>query len=171
MGLLQHHDQIGNRALGERLTALAPRPAERVLTSARLAAFADPAGRERSPDPLDPATVPRSTLDWTALARPRQGVAWRWTRRLLALRVRHVVPRLGAGVSAAAVTRFGATGLAVAWAYGDGATLGLLANLGDEPPVPPARARPGGRRLHAWRAPRPTDATLPALSASWFLEV
>ncbi|HEY4439701.1 MAG TPA: malto-oligosyltrehalose trehalohydrolase, partial [Candidatus Elarobacter sp.] len=106
---LQNHDQIGNRAFGERITALAPERAVRAATAVLLLApalpllfmgeewgastpflffsdfggelgaavtegrrrefaawpaFADPATRERIPDPQDPATMRASVLRW-----------------------------------------------------------------------------------------------------------
>jgi maltooligosyltrehalose trehalohydrolase len=128
---LQNHDQIGNRALGERLhhevapevcralTAvllLAPETpllfmgqewaatspflyftdhAEalgRLVSEGRRAefrdfsAFADPAARERIPDPQAPDTFARSRLEWDERARPAHAVVVALHRDLLALR-------------------------------------------------------------------------------------
>jgi maltooligosyltrehalose trehalohydrolase len=127
---LQNHDQIGNRATGDRLTAtISPR---RVLCGAALmlcspftpmlfmgeewaattpwqffASFPDPeladavrTGRRREfaehgwgesevPDPMDPATVLRSTLRWGELADPDHRAVYDTYKALIALRKAH----------------------------------------------------------------------------------
>lgn len=128
---LQNHDQVGNRALGERLhhqidlatwraaTALllclpqtpllfmgqewaASTPflfftdhhAElgKQVTEGRrqefrhFSAFADPAARERIPDPQAEATFRASVLDWSELGREPHASVWRLYQALLALR-------------------------------------------------------------------------------------
>ena len=193
VGFLQNHDQVGNRALGERLTELAPPAALRAVTAlvllapappllfmgqewaarepflffcdfgadlaarvtegrrrefARFPAFADPASRARIPDPQDEATVLRSTLDWGALARAGHRDWWTWTRRLLRLRQRVLVPLLRHGLAGARAVRAGEAGLVVEWTFASGATLALVANLGPAPGPAPERA-PAGRRLVA----------------------
>ncbi|MBI2159079.1 MAG: malto-oligosyltrehalose trehalohydrolase [Candidatus Rokubacteria bacterium] len=116
---------------------------------ARFPAFRDPARRTRIPDPQDEATVRRSTLEWRTLARPEPRRRLAWTRRLLRLRQREVVPLLAQGPITGRATRLGATGLTAEWSFAGGATLRLVANLGAAPcPVPPGWA-PAGRRLAA----------------------
>jgi maltooligosyltrehalose trehalohydrolase len=127
LGYAQDHDQVGNRARGERLSMLVsprlqkvaaalvltspftpmlfmgeewgattpwqyftdhqdPQLAEAVRTGRRneFRSFGwDP---EQVPDPQDPATVERSTLDWTQLSRPPHAELLRWYRDLIALR-------------------------------------------------------------------------------------
>ncbi|HEX2189319.1 MAG TPA: malto-oligosyltrehalose trehalohydrolase, partial [Longimicrobiaceae bacterium] len=128
---IQNHDQVGNRALGERLNhsispaayravsalllltpatpllwmgqewaATSPfqyfteHPEElgRLVTEGRRAefsgfsAFADPAMRERIPDPQDPETFRRSRLRWEERARPPHAGVLTLYRELLALR-------------------------------------------------------------------------------------
>jgi maltooligosyltrehalose trehalohydrolase len=127
---LQNHDQIGNRATGDRLTASIP--ADRALCGAAIvfcspytpmifmgeewaasspwqffASFTDPAlaesvrrGRREEfsrhgwadsevPDPLDPATVARSTLPWAELTDPAQRKVFDTYQALIALRRTH----------------------------------------------------------------------------------
>jgi malto-oligosyltrehalose trehalohydrolase len=191
VSFLQNHDQIGNRAFGERLSALAPPAALRAVTAllllappppllfmgeeweaaqpflffsdfgpdlgarvsegrrgefARFPAFAEPAARAAIPDPQSPATVERSRLDWSARDRPAHRAARDWTRELLQIRRRDVVPHLvPAGAIRGSASRFAGTGLAVRWAFGDGAALDLVANLGPAPA--PRPAVPRGRLL------------------------
>ncbi|HEV7802900.1 MAG TPA: malto-oligosyltrehalose trehalohydrolase, partial [Burkholderiales bacterium] len=136
---LQNHDQIGNRAFGERLTALAPPARLKAAITAWLLAPSPPMlfmgeefgaaspflffcdfgpdlataiteGRRREfarftrfagsdpaatiPDPNHPATFERSKLDWLSLARPEHESWHELYTKLLALRRKHIVPRL-----------------------------------------------------------------------------
>ncbi|UVS81615.1 malto-oligosyltrehalose trehalohydrolase [Actinokineospora sp. UTMC 2448] len=127
---LQNHDQIGNRAVGDRLTATIS-PARLLCGAALLlcspytpmlfmgeewaattpwqffASFPDPdlaeavrTGRRREfaahgwgagdiPDPVDPATVLRSTLHWGELADPDHRAVYDTYKALIALRKAH----------------------------------------------------------------------------------
>ena len=131
---IQNHDQVGNRAFGERLTAQVPLPAYRAASAllvlspytpllwmgqewaastpfryftdhpeelgrlvtegrrnefAGFSAFADPAVRDRIPDPQDPATSEASRLQWEERERmPHAGVLALY-RELLRLRRTH----------------------------------------------------------------------------------
>jgi maltooligosyltrehalose trehalohydrolase len=177
VNFIQNHDQIGNRAMGERLTVLAAPEAVQALQAllllapqvpmlfmgeewgartpflffcdfegeladavregrrgefARFKAFADPAMRERIPDPLDPLTMTSSRLDRDDLQNPEHA-AWRaMVGELLAVRHRHIVPGLADMKPAAEVQRLGDRGFAIAWRLADGRNLELQANLGDE---------------------------------------
>ena len=170
---LQNHDQIGNRAFGERLTVLADPDAVLAAQAllllapqipmlfmgeefasrapflfftdhnaelaklvrdgrrkefAHFAAFADAKRRERIPDPNAPETFALSYPDPTdADART---VAQ--TRTLLALRHRHVMPRLP-GCRSLAAGAVGDSGVLARWIMGDGAELVIAANLGAGP--------------------------------------
>ncbi len=213
VSFLQNHDQIGNRALGERLTALAPAAAVRAATAlvllapappllfmgeewgtrrpflffcdfgpdlapkvaagrreefARFPAFRDPARRARIPDPQDPRTARRSTLDWRALTRPGPRRRWAWTRRLLALRRRAIVPLLARGLAARERARFGPAGLAVTWAVPGGPALHLVANLDAAPVARPPDLPRGDRRLFATGALR-RDGALPPWHVAYYL--
>lgn len=205
---LQNHDQVGNRAFGERITALATSESVRAATAilllapsppllfmgqewaadepfpffcdfgpdlanavtagrrkefARFPAFAEPAARERIPDPNAPATFSSAVLDWTALQQ-RTHTAWlSFHRELLALRVREIVPRLPHMHTGGHFEMLGATGLRVDWTLGDHSRLTLLANLGSDPIAAP---RPAAQRLFALH---PDAAQLPAWSVSWWL--
>jgi maltooligosyltrehalose trehalohydrolase len=127
---LQNHDQIGNRARGDRMTASIS-PARMLCGAAILlcspytpmlfmgeewaagtpwqffASFPDPelaesvrAGRREEfaehgwgpaevPDPMDPATVARSTLRWAELMEPEHRAVFDTYRALIALRRKH----------------------------------------------------------------------------------
>jgi maltooligosyltrehalose trehalohydrolase len=215
VGFLQNHDQVGNRAFGERLTSLVPATAVRAATAiillapaipllfmgqewgaaepflffsdlgaelgpavregrrrefARFPEFADPALRERIPDPQAPATRDRSVLDWRAVERPPHGDWLAWHRRLLDLRHRHIVPLFaGGGAPQARFSTIGATGLEVAWIFAGGRTLRLAANLGPRP-VPHGGPDPGwGRRLLAVAIDSASWTTLPPWGVAWYL--
>jgi maltooligosyltrehalose trehalohydrolase len=175
VNFLQTHDQIGNRAFGERLchltarevleaeTAvllLAPSPpllfmgeefaaaqpflffcdyggelAQAVADGrrrefARFARFAEPAARERIPDPNASATFTACVLDWETSGEPHARTLALY-RHLLDLRRRKIVPRLaGMTRGAARVERPAAHVLRIVWRMGDGSVLQLLANLG-----------------------------------------
>jgi len=172
VSFLQNHDQVGNRALGERLTLLADPDKLRAATAllllcpqipllfmgeeegsqspflfftdfhdeladavregrrkefAKFSAFADPVVRETIPDPNAPDTFARS--------RPEPGpdaAEWReFYADLLALRHEVVVPRL-AGARSMGAKVIGPGAIIACWQMGDGATLALTVNLGDE---------------------------------------
>jgi maltooligosyltrehalose trehalohydrolase len=180
---LQNHDQIGNRALGERLTVLSDACALEAAISLQLlapqiplmfmgeesasvtpflffsdhrdaladavregrrrefgkfAAFADPARRERIPDPNAPSTFESSVPQ----PDPQRGKArLDLYRRLLELRHAEIVPRLK-GARAIEASALGAAAVLASWHMGDGAILTIAANLGGAPVrLDPPRAR------------------------------
>jgi maltooligosyltrehalose trehalohydrolase len=184
---LQNHDQIGNRAFGERLTTLAdPAALEAAIALqllcpqipllfmgeedasrspflfftdhqpelaasvregrrnefARFPAFADPATRERIPDPNAVRTFEASIPHADAQAGPARNALY---RRLIALRQAEIVPRLdeARSIEARAV---GAKAVLARWRLGDGAVLTIGTNLGAEPASMPA---PAGKLLFA----------------------
>jgi len=174
---LQTHDQVGNRAFGERISLLADRTlldtayaclllsphvpmlfmGEEFAASSpflffcdfgaelaalvtrgrrdefrRFAAFADPAVRERIPDPNDPATFEASRLRWDERDTPPHAQRLALVRELLALRRQHLVPRLG-GMTHGGRYRVDADLLRVDWTLADGARWHLLAFFGAQP--------------------------------------
>ncbi|MDD5389780.1 MAG: malto-oligosyltrehalose trehalohydrolase [Gallionellaceae bacterium] len=177
INFLQNHDQIGNRAFGERLNHLAapliqeavtavlllsPQPPmlfmgeefaaaqpflffcdfgpelARAVTEgrrrefSRFARFADPAARERIPDPNAVATFEACVLDWSAIERAPHQAALDLHRRLLALRRQWIAPRLaGMGNGDPQMTLLSERALALRWRLGDGAMLSLQANFGE----------------------------------------
>jgi 1,4-alpha-glucan branching enzyme len=195
VGFLQNHDQVGNRALGERLTTLADPEAVRAATEepflffsdlgpdlgravsegrrqefAGFPEFADHARRDRIPDPQAPETRERSVLDWTALEKPAHQAWLDFHRTLLALRRAEIVPLLGGGAPPAArVVPRGDTGLDVEWVFPDARVLRLAANLGAAPVAHPGPAPGWGRRLYALGVIADTWSALPAWSAVWYL--
>jgi len=212
---LQNHDQIGNRAFGERLTALAPSEAVRAATAvlllapalpvlfmggewaapepflffsdlnaelgprvaegrrgefARFPQFADPAIRERIPDPQVEATRARSILDWNRLSEATHQEWLALHRRLLELRDKEIVPLLaGEPTPDARWSALGPTALEVTWTFPRGRVLRLIANLG---PAPLAHAGPPpawGRRLYALGLPVDGWLELGPWSVGWFV--
>lgn len=210
---LQNHDQVGNRAFGDRLVTLAEPDALRAATAllllspmipllfmgepwgsrtpflfftshrgeladlvregrrnefAEFAEFADPAVRERIPDPNAPTTFDDSRPDWTSRLEPGHAEWLALYRELLALRHREIVPRL-AGARALGAEVLGDAAAAGHWALGDGSRLFIALNLGreDVPCTPPTGARP----LHlSGGAPQSPSPYLPAASAWVYLE-
>ena len=214
VSLLQSHDQVGNRAFGERIVALAdpqavrtaivilllaPSPPllfmgeefgatspflffcdfdaalARAVTQgrrrefARFARFADPADRERIPDPAQESTFAQSRLDWGCL---RQSAHLEWLalyRELLHIRRDHIVPRLhGIRGEMARARIVGDRALAVQWVLGDGSRLKLHANLGNE--WVDGFGQPKGEPLFAYPGQfAPDSGTRPPWSAVWWL--
>ncbi|SEP63315.1 maltooligosyltrehalose trehalohydrolase [Pseudomonas sp. NFACC02] len=187
---LQNHDQIGNRALGERLVQLCPPEALRAATAllllspmiplmfmgdewgasepflfftdfhdeladavregrrgefADFAAFADPAQRERIPDPnaLQTFEASRPAVDALLLETDKGQDHRNWLelyRTLLDIRRAHIVPRLS-GAEALGAEVLAEKAVSARWRLGDGSTLRIDLNLGahkveiDEHPV------------------------------------
>jgi malto-oligosyltrehalose trehalohydrolase len=192
VNFIQNHDQVGNRAFNERLTALAPAKAVEALTAIlilgphipmlfmgeewgevrpfgfftdfhgeladavregrrrefrRFAQFADKANRARIPDPNALSTFESARLDWGRFAEEAGQARFDLVRRLLDIRRREIVPRLGAMRRyAGATASVDGCALGVRWTLGDGARLTLVANLGDAPAVAPIE--PGGTVLY-----------------------
>jgi maltooligosyltrehalose trehalohydrolase len=177
---LQNHDQIGNRALGERLIQLCPAPALRAATAllllspmiplmfmgdewgasepflfftdfhdeladavregrrgefADFAAFADPARRERIPDPnaLQTFHSSRPAADALLLETDLGQDHRNWQalyRELLAVRHAHIVPRL-AGARALGSQVLADKAVSARWEMGDGQVLRIDLNLSE----------------------------------------
>jgi maltooligosyltrehalose trehalohydrolase len=168
VNFLQNHDQIGNRAFGDRLENNAKAPAIEAALAITLLAPAIPMlfmgeewgskapfpffcdfhgdlakavrqGRRREyewayrkygddvPDPLAASTFQSAVLDWdsrSASGKKRLALV----RELLAIRRHEIAPRLaGASFGDARAAEGGL--LTAHWQMGDGATLGLVANL------------------------------------------
>ena len=182
VNFLQNHDQIGNRAFGERLTALANPHALRVAQAlllltphipllfmgeeagarqpflyftkhlddsladavregrrkefARFPEFADEAARVRIPDPNEESTYQACRWDGPQASSDMpepDGFSWReWTGALLRLRRAQITPRLP-GCSALDACAIGVAAVCARWRMGDGATLGVVVNLGESP--------------------------------------
>ena len=171
---LQNHDQVGNRAFGERLTVLAePSALEAAIALqllcpqipllfmgeedasrtpflfftdhhgdlaeavregrraefSRFPAFADPATRERIPDPNALRTFEASVPHADPQAGPARQALY---RRLLALRHAEIVPRL-AGARAIEAHAVGVGAVLARWRLGDGAMLTIATNFGRDP--------------------------------------
>jgi malto-oligosyltrehalose trehalohydrolase len=208
----QNHDQIGNRAFGERLAHLASPESARAVAAIYLLApqvpmiymgeewaasapflffcdfepglaplvtegrreefstfpeFADPATRERIPDPAAEETFLRSKLDWSE---PGAGQHRDWLslyRGLLRLRREVIVPHL-AGVSGGEYRLLGERGLAVRWILGGGHGLSLVVNLSGEP-LRLGEPESLGRGIFSTH-PEATGDELPGWYVGWSLE-
>ena len=165
---LQNHDQIGNRAFGERLTSLTSAAALEAAIALQLlcpqiplifmgeetasqtpflfftdhhdeladavregrrqefagfAEFADPEKRERIPDPNAAETFAAS------IPRPGSSERFAFYQRLLALRMKEIVPRL-MGTKSLGAKAIGPKAVFARWRLGDGSTLAIVTNLG-----------------------------------------
>jgi malto-oligosyltrehalose trehalohydrolase len=214
VAFLQNHDQIGNRALGERITAIASPDAVRVATAVLLLSpappllfmgeewgapepflffsdlgpdlgprvsegrrrefagfpeFADPATRERIPDPQAPSTFERSTLDWSHVDAAVHKDWLAFHQVLLALRARAIAPLLGdEPVPGSSWKALGDTALEVTWTFPTG-TLRLAANLGAAPVEHDGPGADWGCRVYALGLPSPAWSTLPPWSVALYL--
>ena len=171
INFLQNHDQIGNRAFGDRLEAVAnPKAIEAALAVMLLAPaipmlfmgeewgsktpfpffcdfkgdLADAVRKGRRseyawayaeygdeiPDALAPSTFQSAVLDWNERNEPAAQRRLATVQQMLAIRRREIVPRLAGAAFGAAKTASDGR-LSADWRMGDGATLGLLANLSD----------------------------------------
>lgn len=195
---LQNHDQIGNRAFGERLTSLTSAAALEAAIALQLlcpqipllfmgeetasktpflfftdhhaeladavregrrqefagfAEFADPEQRERIPDPNAAETFAAS------VPKPESDDRFALYQRLIALRLKEIVPRLPGTVSLGAAA-IGPKAVSARWRLGDGTRLTIVTDLGTEPV---SFAKPPGRLLFR------TGETVPLTAA--YLEV
>ena len=89
--------------------------------------FADPAQREKIPDPNDAATFRRSVPCPGAERCKTRGNLY---RRLLGLRAAEIVPRL-LGSRSAGASAVGPAAVVARWRLGDGTLLTLACNLGE----------------------------------------
>ena len=205
INFLQNHDQIGNRALGDRLESLADAKAVEAALAITLLApmipmlfmgeewgsktpfpffcdfhgdLADAVrnGRHREfagayakygdevPDPLDPATLRSTILDWPSRNEPAGQKRLALVRQLLAIRRRQIVPRLaGAAFGDAHAADNGL--LTAGWRMGDGATLRLAANLSASE-IAHKSGETAGTPI--WGGT--PDETIPAWSVFWRLD-
>jgi malto-oligosyltrehalose trehalohydrolase len=185
VAFIQNHDQVGNRAFGDRLHAIAPPEAMRAIASAylllpqvpmlfmgeewaastpfpffcdfgpdladavrkgrreefaRFPEFADPATRERIPDPMAEATFASAKLRWEEVPHEPHAAWLDWYRRILTVRRDEVVPRLPRQRTGGRFDIVADGAVAVRW---DAAGLALAANLSATPAAgfPPARGR------------------------------
>jgi malto-oligosyltrehalose trehalohydrolase len=178
VAFIQNHDQIGNRAFGDRLTDFAPAEAVRAVAAvslllpqvpmlfmgeewaaaqpfpffcdfgpdladavrqgrrnefSRFPEFADPASRERIPDPMAAATFESAKLRWEDLEKPPHDAWLAWYRRVLVVRHAEIIPRLQ-GIHRGGTHRVvGDAAVEIRWALADGGALLLAANLSAHP--------------------------------------
>jgi len=200
---LQTHDQVGNRALGERLATLARaagrNDALRALTACVLLApsppmlfmgeewaaatpflyfcdfegelaaavtrgrraefgrferFADPAARERIPDPNAPESFTASRLDWSERGSEPHAAWLALYRDLLHRRHEHLLPWL-AGARSGSFELAAPGTLRIRWPLAEGRTWHLLAQLADHAGPPPGAGLPG-ERVYASHEPAAT---------------
>lgn len=184
MDFIQNHDQVGNRAQGDRLITLAGAERTKVLLATLLLSphipllfmgeeygesrpflfftdfhgdlaravregrakeFADHAGKRS--DPNAPETFQRSKLNWKQ-QHSEEGKAWlAFTRELLLLRQKHIVPLLSAARESSGTVLQTAPGfIAVSWRF-PGGTLSLALNISATTVLLPDLP---GKTLFAW---------------------
>ncbi len=179
VNFLQNHDQIGNRAFGDRLITMAkpealhaanamllltpqipmlfmgeeigasqpflyftshtdPKLADAVREGrrqefAKFVSFSDPAKRAAIPDPNEESSFRQSIPNWEAAAQgDNASLSWlNWTSKLLAIRHKHIVPRIP-GTRATDALVLGPGAVAAHWKMGDGSRLVIAVNLADE---------------------------------------
>jgi maltooligosyltrehalose trehalohydrolase len=217
VSFIQNHDQVGNRAFGDRLTHLAEQEALRAAVAiillapsppllfmgeefnclepflffcdfgpdlarsvtegrrrefARFPEFKDPSARSRIPDPNSASAFDHSKLNWDCLGKSSHETWLAYYRGLLALRRRHIIPRLyGVRGGHADFRLLDRKLLKVGWVLGDGSRLTLVAALGQTVAKP--IDRPEGELL--WETAQGTarhDAfeAIPQWYAAWFLK-
>jgi 1,4-alpha-glucan branching enzyme len=120
----------------------------KAVREGRAKEFTGHAGHDETvPDPNDVNTFIRSKLDWNKIATD-EGKTWlRYTRHLLTLRHRYIVPLLHPGGAVEGHVLKTAPGMvAVSWRFPSG-TLSLALNIGTKPVDLPALA---GETRFAW---------------------
>ncbi|PLX50007.1 MAG: malto-oligosyltrehalose trehalohydrolase [Desulfobulbaceae bacterium] len=217
INFLQNHDQIGNRALGERLislcepadlklvialTLLAPSPpllfmgeefaartpfyffcnfseplASQVTEGRRrefdkFSQFSSPQNRSNIPDPNAAATFSESKLAWQQAWNEENHAFLSFYKKLLELRRRHIVPRLGTIVHGQATfTVLAEQTLQAWWPLADQARLTLIFNFAGQAAATAPYAshtviyRESGEAAATWL---PTE--IPAKSIIWLVE-
>jgi len=135
--------------------------------------FAGLLEHQTPPDPNHPDTFTRCKLDWTSQDQVPHADWLRYYRELLALRHRHIVPRLaGQPGGGADLWRIGEQGLRIRWPLGDGSRLTLLVNPSASSLPLTAADRPTGEPLYTYPPGVTIDGTtgrLPAWCTAWFL--
>lgn len=129
----------------------------KAVREGRAKEFIGHAGHDEAvPDPNDLNTFVRSTLDWDKPSQ-EEGKSWlRFTRSLLTLRHRHIVPLLRQGGTVEGKILHTAHGrVAVSWQFPQG-TLSLALNIGKKPAPMPELA---GETLFSW--PETRDVLTP----------
>jgi malto-oligosyltrehalose trehalohydrolase len=192
VSFLQNHDQVGNRATGERLLMgeewNEPQPfpffcdfgidiAEAVREGrrrefAKFPEFADPDARARIPDPMAVETYESAILDWSKLAEPGHAEWLAFYRAMLRIRRHEIVPILARLYGASSTWRMhGEKTIEVLWKL-DGATLQAILSLTPNP-ADGLDVAPRGTLLFATSpeaaAARPLR-TLPPWFVAWFVD-
>jgi 1,4-alpha-glucan branching enzyme len=88
------------------------------------------------PDPMARSTFEACKLDWEAVGQETSSRALTLYRRLIALRQKEIVPRLGGTIGHSGQYEIlGPKAVQVCWTLGDGSELSLVCNLSNEPLV------------------------------------
>jgi malto-oligosyltrehalose trehalohydrolase len=216
VAFLQNHDQVGNRAFGERLhvlcdaaalraalaiVLLAPSPpllfmgeefgaatpflyfcdVEPALAAevahgrrrefSRFARFADPRTAATIPDPTREETFIASKLAWASPTHPVHAAWLAFYRKLLALRVRQIVPLIARLASAGRTWHHDDSGpLVVRWPLADGRVLALYTNLRNEGCRWCEAPQSDAGRIYAQPDDAGRDDGLPPWAVLWRLE-
>jgi maltooligosyltrehalose trehalohydrolase len=218
VAFIQNHDQIGNRAFGERIADLAEHGAIKAMQAVLLLApnipllfmgeewgavqpfcfftdfhdeladavregrrrefqkfpeFRSEAAREQIPDPNALSTFEASRLDWSVPEQPDHAAWLDLVRTLLQIRHESIAPRLhGMDGNAGSAESLSDAALRVAWELGDGSTLTLIVNLGDQTSEVTLEGKPEGDVLFATHSDLLADLAsgrLPPWSVLWLL--
>jgi malto-oligosyltrehalose trehalohydrolase len=151
-----------------------PELAEKVTAGRRsefgsFAEFADPAARERIPDPSDSATFERSKLRWDELEREPHRAWLDYYRHLLRLRAIEIAPRVAhVRGEDAGFEKIGERGLRARFRLDDGTVLGLEANLAPEA-APGYSPHPQGFVVFSTHDPSYPETIAPPWSVRWTL--
>jgi malto-oligosyltrehalose trehalohydrolase len=130
------------------------------------AEFADPAARERIPDPVSPATFEASKLRWDEREREPHATLLALYRHLLHLRRDEIVPLIGGATGTnARFETFGDRALRIRWKLAGG-TLHVDANLA-ETPVAGFEETPPGRSIYATHEGPYAGGNAPPWSVRW----
>jgi hypothetical protein len=137
---------------------------------AKFNAFKEPAARKHILDPNDLETFKSAILDWDCLEQPIHKEWLCFYKRLLALRRQKIVPLLrGIGIKGSRSRLLGPRTVVAEWSLNAGATLILLANLGDEKVVC-TEGREGALIFQTGTVPKElAQGFLPPWYVGWFL--
>lgn len=130
--------------------------------------FADPAQREKIPDPMAESTFLSAKLDWSETKEAEHAAWLTWYRDVIAKRHRRIVPLLGSiGPSAGSYEVIGDAAVCVHWKPDRGQRLQLALNLCESPQDGFTELHAGEVLLH--EGPETQGDTLGAWSVRWSL--
>ncbi|MBV9861305.1 MAG: malto-oligosyltrehalose trehalohydrolase [Alphaproteobacteria bacterium] len=128
--------------------------------------FQDEAALAEIPDPTAPETFCRSRLDWAERGGSEHVRWFQRYRRLIALRIREIAPRLSGRLSCAGEWRLlGDEAVLVRWRLSDDSCLVAIANFGAAPT--PVERVDGARLLYSTKDGANSQAMAPCSARFW----